>query len=245
MCYLTSQLLKLTAFQAKPEGKSGGNRERQDFVRKMYGRFLGPSDIHSAIRMWNALMRETPEPETDPKAVERWCNSNGLQGIPIGRMRRYLNGAIKNVEVHSHQYALIDGVTQDPSPKFTVINNESLVVDERKVLPILRRFVEYIYDDEIGIKGKQDSQNRMAPLYVMKDGTTIKPGDTLSVHLDQDTATPWPERIAIIGKRINSKGKLTFTQFLDLDDPDKILPLSTEVLQKKLGIFVKTSSQIQ
>lgn len=228
----TSQMLRIPNFQPKP-GESRGKMEmmKTNFIRKKYGRFLGPSDVHTAIRIWNSMLSET----TDPDSAQRWCIANALQWSTVKNVIKSIEKTVKNSEREVHRLANQEAVAAGGEITPFVSSGDPLVIlSEKKLLPTLRRLMEHIYYDKIATRSPGPRA-----VFVLRDGTTVEPPKTNAFTLqgDPDASEPYPMRIVILDRR-SAADKQTLSQFLDVDNSNEIATISTELLNEKLGIFV-------
>lgn len=242
----TSQMLRIPNFEPRPgDGRGKLEQMRTNFIRKHYGRFLGPSDVHTAVRLWNTLQTEVGR-QGATGATERWCVANGIQFSVVKNMLKNIDKTLPRVEREAQRFAVSDAAAAGDDPDAVVVERtkatDSWAINEGLVLPILRRLMEHIYQDEIATRAEGPR-----PVYVSRDGTTMEPkkNSAFTLQADPDTATSWPLRIVVIGKMTSQMtGKLQLTQFLDVDDHNTIATISTEEMNKKLGIFTNRSAVI-
>lgn len=235
----TSQMFQIpSSFETRP-GDPRGQMEkmRTAFIRKHYGRFLGPSDVHTAIRIWNAIIVETMQ-STHISAVQQWCTANAIQWRAVNTTIKNIQGTFPRIVAEAKRFDTLAAVEAglDPAANAKTYDmNAITVVDEERALPILRRLMEHIYQDRIATLGKGGRA-----VFVARDGTTLEPSRTAAFTLqaDPDSATPYPARIVVIARRSMQGGKTAMDQFLDVDDPNKIAAITTDELNTKLGIFL-------
>lgn len=233
----TSDVLQIPEFQPL-EGESRGQMEKRriDFVRKTYGRFLGSSDVQTAIRLWNIILNETSSTEIlNNEAIERWCTANSIKWHSVKSVLKSIQKTIPRIRRETVRLAARE--SQDPT---SIVDSPNLTLDEGKTLPIVRRLMEHVYSDQIASRG-----NDHRVVYMKQDGTTITPpfGRAFTQHMDPETALQYPKKIVIIGQRTNPQGQLKLTQFLDIDNPSEIAHISTEELNSRLGIFLSRRSR--
>lgn len=249
----TGQMLQLPNFEARSGGESRGalDRMKRDFVRKYYSRFQGPSDVQTAIRLWNAMLSETMT-GTTISAVRQWCVANAIQWRTVETVIKNIQSTYPRVLEEAQRYEIMDAMQQGNDPGAALLTKKSedflnpiVLINEATVMPILRRLMEHIYYDKIATRsGPPDALGRA--VYVGRDGITMEPAGSSSFTLqsDPDSATPYPTRIVVIARRqTKGGGKTVIDQFLDVDDHSKIAKISAEELNTKLGIFVNRGAR--
>jgi hypothetical protein len=226
----TAQILQIPNFETRPgEPRGKMERLRVDFIRKTYGRFLGPSDVSTAIRLWNTILNETSSTETvNLDAIMTWCNANSIQWRAVKNVIKSIQRTVPKIKREASRLAIRNAT--EPTPDVS-----NWIIDESIAVPIIRRLMEHVYQDQIA---SRSGDSRV--VYVKRDGSTLKPAGRLGFTLqsDPDSATDFPMKVVIIGQRTTTVGDLVLTQFLDIDDPTKIAKISSEELNTKLGIFL-------
>jgi HrpA-like RNA helicase len=235
---VTSQILQIPNFDVRP-GEPRGKVEsmKREFIRKRYGRFQGPSDVHSAIRLWNAMISETatsgaPGKPGDFVTIQSWCQANAIQWRTVKNVLKSIQKTIPRILREAVRLAARD-------ENVTAIEEATTwLINEPSVMPVLRRLMEHVYQDQIATRGPGDRV-----VYVARDGSTITPSRNsgFTAQSDPDSATPYPSRIVVIGQRTSFQ-KLSLTQFLDIDNHNTIAKISTDELNTKLGIFLSRGS---
>lgn len=221
----TSQMLKIPIFEVLP-GQNRGTVEKLkvSFIRKNYGRFLGRSDVHTAIRIWNTLQKEG-----GLSATERWCDINNLQYPPVRTTIKNIQQILHAAFREAQRFAIRESL-----PLLTE-DNKDWLLDEKKVLPTLRCIMQYIYFDEIANRGSSTSS---ISRYIARDGNMMTPSGGFNQQTaDPDSSVTFPSKVIVIGKRTTPYGKLQLTQFLDIDHESEIEDISSEFLRERLGIF--------
>ncbi len=215
--------------------KTDINRLKVEFIRKYYGRFLGPSDVHTVIRLWNAIVAETqssdrPGRPGDFETIAQWCTANAIQWRGIKNVIKSIQKTLPQIQREATRFAAVENIE-----KIKDNSSTSWLIDEARSLPVLRRIMEHVYRDQIAHRGS-DSR----AVYVTGDGSTIEPSRNagFTLQADPEAATPYPKRIIIIGQFATGTAKPSLSQFLDIDDPSAIASISTEKLNDRLGIFV-------
>lgn len=222
---ITTSILRFPLFEIKPgDPKNKADELRAEHLKRYYLRFLGYTEVHTALNIWNAMMQETvPDNST---LVEAWCNAQSFNYKPLKGLVKSVSKAVKIIRSNATELGIVDQTVWNPY----------VTVDETLVLPVMRRLIEHVYVDQIAMKGTGPEGG-----YVTRDGEMLKLDKTscFTTRSIPNAKLDLPKRIAVISKSNRPFGVYA-DQIIDIDNPEIIANISTQTINEKTGVFVNT-----
>ncbi len=189
---------------------SSGERIRRinEFSKTYHSRFLGRTEVHTAVNVWNTAMLEGGL--NSLINLESWCDANHLNF-------RMLRTLVKTIEKACNELGVESSFQQIT----------------RTHLANVRTLFGYIYRDSVATR----SSSNTATFVISSSSEVVEVSGTSGFN-QYSERSEIPAKIVVIAKRQTRKGATSVVQSLDLDRLDEITEVSNGELIERLGVFM-------
>lgn len=211
--FVTSEIFLIPSFSAAKGEPAISAREmmrrRTEFMNSYFKRFVGRTEVHTAVNIWNAMVSEVGV-NSPMENIEAWCKNNHLSS-------KLIKTVIKTIQKATSE---LGGDVAEISTRIGIVEH----------LKPLRRFFEYIYRDSIA--------NKQGDVFVINStAEVVKVSSTGTTMMNTyDNSATIPTRLVVISKR-KVMDNIVVDQSLDLDNPQDITDITVPELVERLKVF--------